>query len=104
MPCIPLLIVVFPDPVPMATPKVKTLGDAEIVSLKFGRYMPYSGVGVYEVKTIRDLIPAVKFIKKGGRREIYRGYYSAGFDTDSPFSFSIGSLRLLVSLSSSSET
>jgi len=80
------------------------VGDAEKISLKFGNYMPYSGSGVYEVKTIRDLIPAVKFIKKGGRREIYRGYYSAGFDTNSPFSFSIGSLRLLVSLSSSSET
>jgi hypothetical protein len=40
------------------------LGDAEKVSLKFGKYMPYSGVGVYQVKTIRYLILPVKS-KKG---------------------------------------
>jgi hypothetical protein len=47
---------------------------------------------------------ACEIFKKRALMEIYRGYYSTGFKTSSAFSFSIGSLRLLVSLSSSSET
>jgi len=88
----------------MVTHKVKIVGDAETVSSKFGMYMPYAGEEYIREKTIRHLILPVKFIKKGARMEIYLGYYSTGFKTSSAFSFSIGSLRLLVSLSSSSET